>query len=173
VIAASRFEGGPLVHLGFGLVFVAFGAAIAVVLLAVQFDRVPAPRRWPLVAAVPAWAAVVALWLPAYEGVLRQSGRMRVESGWSGIDPVSTTAIVAMALIVLVPRLSSSLVIGALASQAGLFAGNWLIQSFTDRPTNIRYGLSVATVLSLGALGAALVGAKREAGVRGRRVPGR
>jgi hypothetical protein len=163
VIAASRFDGGPLVQLGFGLCFVSFGGAIAVLLLMFQLDRAP---RGPARIAVCALTigAVGALWLPAYEGVSRDTGTLVVESGWSGLDPVSVVAVVAMAAVMaavtLVPRVSSKVVAGAAASQAGLLVGNLLIQAFTERPTSVRFGLPVASGLSVAAVLASLVGVR-------------
>jgi hypothetical protein len=159
VIAASRFDGGPLVQLGFGLCFVSFGGALAVLLLMFQLDRAP---RGPARIAVCALAigAVGALWLPAYEGVSRDTGTLVVESGWSGLDPVSVVAVVAMAAVTLVPRVSSKVVAGAAASQAGLLVGNLLIQAFTERPTSVRFGLPVASGLSVAAVLASLVGVR-------------
>jgi hypothetical protein len=157
--AASRFDGGPFVKLGFALCFAAFGGAIAVVLLAFQLDR----GRWrglTVVISLLSFGAIAALWLPAYEGVSGVTGSLRVETGWSGLDPVSLVGIVAMAVVTIVPRVSPQIVAGAAASQAGLFVGNLLIQAFTERPTSLRFGLPVASGLSAAAFLTSLTGVR-------------
>ena len=164
VVAASRFAGGPLVQLGFGLCFIAFGGAIAVVLVALQLE--PARRRH-VATAVLAVATVASLWLPAYEGVARRTGHLVVESGWTGLDPVSLVAIAAMVAVILWPRTRADLAVGAAASAAGLLVGNWLIQAFTARPTSVRFGLGVAAALAVATVAVGFVTGAR--GVRDRR----
>ena len=146
MFAASRFAGGPLVQIGFGLCFVAFGGALAVVLVALQAE--PARHRSPATAVL-ALATVGMLWLPAYEGVAKRSGQLVVESGWSGLDPVSLVAIAAMVLVIVWPRTRADVALGAAASVAGLLVGNWLIQAFTARPTNVRFGLGVGAIVAV------------------------
>jgi hypothetical protein len=163
VIVASRFDGGPLVQLGFCLCFVAFGGAIAVLVLAFQLERVPRSPVGNLVAVL-TFGAVGAMWFPAYQGVYGETGALVVESGWSGLDPVSLAGIVAMAVVTLVPRLSPQVVAGAAASQAGLLLGNLLIQAFTDRPTSLRFGVPLAAGLSVAAVIASLAGVREHGG---------
>jgi hypothetical protein len=163
VTAASRFDGGPLVQLGFGLCFVAFGGAIAVPLLASQLERVPR-RPLGIVVGVVSVGAAAALWLPAYQGVYADTGALVVESGWSGLDPLSVMGILGMAAVTLVPRVSPHAVAAAAASQAGLLLGNLLIQAFTDRPTSLRFGLPVATGLSIAAVLVSLAGVRDPGG---------
>jgi len=164
VVAASRFAGGPLVQAGFGLCFVAFGGAVAVVLVAPQLE--PARRRRRATAVLAA-ATLASMWLPAYEGVAVRTGRLVVESGWTGLDPVSLVAIATMVAVIAWPRSRADIALGAAASAAGLLVGNLLIQSFTARPTSVRYGLGVAAALA-GAT-AVVAFATRAPGVRDRR----
>lgn len=159
MIAASRFDGGALVKLGFALTFTAFGGSIAVLLLALQLDR----GRWrkvTLVVVLLSLGAIAALWFPAYEGIYRDTGALKVETGWSGLDPVSLLGILTMAAVMLVPRVSPQIVAGAAASQAGLLVGNLLIQAFTERPTDLRFGLPVASGLSAAAFLTSLAGVR-------------
>ena len=146
MFAASRFAGGPFVQLGFVLCFVAFGGAITVVLVALQLG--PDQRRSPATVVLAA-ATVATLWLPAYEGIATRTGRLVVESGWTGLDPVSLVAIVAMAAVLAWPRTRADVAAGAAASAAGLLVGNWLIQTFTTRATSVRFGLGVGASLAI------------------------
>jgi hypothetical protein len=159
VIVASRYDGGALVKLGFALCFAAFGGSLAVVVLAFQIDR----ARWRRLTGVVSLlcvGAIGALWFPAYEGIDTVTGTLRIETGWSGLDPVSLVAIITMAAVTLVPRVSPQIVAGAAASQAGLFVGNLLIQAFTERPTSMRFGLPIATGLSVAAFLTSLAGVR-------------
>ena len=161
ILAASRFEGGSWVRVGFLVTYTAFAYGCVVVGAAVlRVRRIRGPRAdvGGLVAAIAAVAAVVALTLPAI--------RLPTEtlSGFEGLDLLSLLIVLALALVILIDafgRTFGTLVLPATGCLAGVLGGNLLIQRFTTRGTSVEYGLWWAT----GMAGVALIASL---GVRGR-----
>ena len=160
-MAASRFDGGSWVRVGFLLTYTAFAYGCVVVGAAVlRMRRVRGPRAeaGALVVAAAAAMAVAALALPAI--------RFPNETlnGFEGLDLLSVSIVLALGLVLLVGGVTStfdSLRLPAAACLGGVLAGNLLIQRFTTRGTSVEYGLWWATGISGVALIASL-------GVRGR-----
>jgi hypothetical protein len=173
VIAASRFEGGSWVRVGFLLTYTAFAYGCVVVGAAAlrlphhwrrpgieaPTGHLDAPEstwlRW--VAAASAVASIAALALPAI--------RFPTEtlSGFRGLDALSVIIAVSLASVVFAGVSSpfARLRLSAASCLAGVLGGNLVIQRFTTRGTTVEYGLWWATGLALLACVAAL-------GVRGR-----
>jgi hypothetical protein len=169
LIAASRFEGGSWVRIGFLLTYTAFAYGCVVVGAAVV--RVPsfwrpqirnagrrdARTRWRWGASFAAVAAVAALAMPAI--------RFPTEtlSGFEGLDLLSVLIVLALALVLVAGGFTStfdSLRPPAAVCLAGVLGGNLLIQRFTTRGTSVEYGLwwatgmaGVAVIASLGVRG--------------------
>ena len=160
MIAASRFEGGTWVRLGFLLTYAAFAYGCVVVgAAALRVRNLRGTRRkvGGLLVAALAVAAVTALALPAI--------RFPAETlnGFEGLDLLSLLMVLALALVLVLGGLTGtldSLRPAAAACLTGVLGGNLLIQRFTTRGTSVEYGLWWATAFA----GAALVAAL---GVRG------
>jgi hypothetical protein len=166
-MAASRFEGGSWVRVGFLLTYTAsaYGCVVvgAAVLRLPSFwrhrvrDTGSGDARIAWVMAIAAVCSVAALALPAI--------RFPTETlnGFEGLDLLSVVIVSALALVILIggfTRGFGALPLSAAACLAGVLAGNLLIQRFTTRGTSVEYGLWWATGLAGVALIASL-------GVRG------
>jgi hypothetical protein len=149
VLAASRFEGGTWVRVGFLLTYGAFGYGCVVVgLAAARFrDLRLRPSACGLLAAV----AIASLALPAIEFPAETL------NGFQGLDLLSVIAAVALAGTAIVSR--SFRAVAALCL-AGILAGNLLIQHFTTRGSTDRYGLAVATVAAVASTVCGLLGVR-------------
>ena len=155
MIAASRFEGGTWVRVGFLVTYAAFAYGCVVVWMSVaraRHDREPV-SVWGVLSTGFAVAAVVLLGLPAIEFP------DETLNGFRGLDVLSLLSAVALA---------AAVVAGAMRFEAalclsGVLVGNLLIQHFTTRGSVDRYGLALATTAALAAAVCALPG------VRGRR----
>jgi hypothetical protein len=166
-MAASRFEGGSWVRVGFLLTYIAFAYGCVVVgaaaLRVPSFWRAKGPTadsadaRVKWLAAAFAVASIAALALPAI--------RFPTEtlSGFRGLDTLSVIIAVALGFVVFAGMSSTfdSLRLSAASCLAGVLGGNLVIQRFTTRGTTVEYGLWWATGLALLTCVAAL-------GVRGR-----
>jgi hypothetical protein len=166
--AASRFEGGAWVRVGFLLTYTGFAYGCVVVGAAVlrvpSFWRPKDPNtaagaaglKW--VVAAGAVGSVAALALPAI--------RFPTETlnGFEGLDLLSVSIVMALALVILIggfTRAFGTLKLPAAACLAGILGGNLIIQRFTTRGTSVEHGLWWATGMAAVALIASL-------GVRGR-----
>jgi len=160
MIAASRFEGGSLVRVGFLLTYAAFAYGCVVngaAVLRVRQVRASRPRAGGLIVAAASAGSIATLSLPAirfpYETL----------SGFEGLDILSVVIVVALALVLVIGGFTTgfdSLRRPAAACLVGVLGGNLMIQRFTTRGTSVEYGLWWAT----GIAGVALVAAL---GVRG------
>jgi hypothetical protein len=132
--------------LGFTIVWIAFGAGLIAIYLALIADRRP-PRS--LFVVVPAAATLAALFLPAIRGTEAAADRV-VLTSWAGLDAISVATIVV--LVIATAAWSSW---ACAASAVALLGGNLVIQSTTTRGTEVAWGLPVAFGCAIGLLAAA------------------
>ena len=163
-LAASRFEGGSWVRIGFLATYTAFAYGCVVVGWAALRlwrpdvrDAGPggARKRWG--AAVLAVVSVGALALPAIEFP------DETLSGFRGLDALSVIMTVALAVVIVTAAFVTKLDdlrVPASVCLTGVLAGNLLIQRFTTRGTTVGYGLWCTTIVAAICLVTSLMGVR-------------